>query len=433
MENAVSRSNTRPLCRRLAGAARLLGATAVALTVAGAGAQTTDISNVPLANSGNTVLAKPNVMFILDDSGSMGWDYMPDDIGDTSSYGYRAAQCNGVAFDPDYPYAPPVRADGSSYPDMDFNAALPDGYNPTPDPGFASSDTLALTTGSKTVNITGVFLNAPGTGARVVLVNANDSSEWMIGTVDDVTFTGFGRRRLTVTVTQTSGSGQRSSWTVGELATTDLGQNSSRYYTYRGSQPRLGWRYNTFGVIANTFANECQSREGASPGSGVFTRVDVNNASPAALKQRYANWYSYYRKRIFTMRAAGGRAFQALDSNYRVGFSSINDNGRWLNVGDFGSAQKITFYSRLYSTDAGGGTPLRAALARVGQYFANRMDGQTADPMQYACQRNHAILSTDGYWNGLGGTRLDGSTAIGQQDAADVRPMSDGGSAAPTA
>ena len=41
-------------------------------------AAVTDVANVPLSTTAPTVI-KPNVMFILDDSGSMSRDHMPDD------------------------------------------------------------------------------------------------------------------------------------------------------------------------------------------------------------------------------------------------------------------------------------------------------------------------------------------------------------------
>ena len=48
-----------------------------------AGAELADLSKVPLANSpSDSVL--PNLMYILDDSGSMAWNYMPDHIFRTS-------------------------------------------------------------------------------------------------------------------------------------------------------------------------------------------------------------------------------------------------------------------------------------------------------------------------------------------------------------
>lgn len=55
-------------------------------------AAVTDIANNPLATSANSNL-RPNILFVLDDSGSMGWNYMPDSVGnnDTSlCFGYYA-------------------------------------------------------------------------------------------------------------------------------------------------------------------------------------------------------------------------------------------------------------------------------------------------------------------------------------------------------
>jgi type IV pilus assembly protein PilY1 len=398
----------------------------LALMGASAAAQT-DISNVPLANTGSAVLAKPNLLFILDDSGSMDWEHMPDDMSDSSAYGYRSAQCNGVAYDPGYTYHPPVRPDGTSYPNVSLTAAPADGYNLTLRSSSDSSSSLTLGTGSKTLSI-GAFLGigVPEVGDTVAIVDDSDGTRWMQGTVT-ARSVGLFSSSITVNVTTFSGSGTHASWRVGEPDVDNL--ENSHYYRYSGSQPKMGWTYTSAGVTTGTaFYQECTTR--TSSASSVFTRVTVTSSSAEA--QNYANWYSYYRKRILTMRTAAGRAFQALDSDYRVGFSSINGNGSWLNVADYGGAQKITFYSRLYTTPASGGTPLRPALARAGQYFANKMSGQTADPVQYACQRNYAILSTDGYWNGAGGTQLDRSTAIGQQDAADVRPMNDGGTATTT-
>ena len=96
------------------------------ITVVDVHAAVTDIYNQPLATT-STVVAKPNIMFILDNSGSMENAYMPDDMSDSGKYGYWSVQCNGVAFDPTYAYTPPVKADGTSYPDVSFSNALVDG------------------------------------------------------------------------------------------------------------------------------------------------------------------------------------------------------------------------------------------------------------------------------------------------------------------
>ena len=100
-------------------------------------------------------------------------------------------------------------------------------------------------------------------------------------------------------------------------------------------------------------------------------------------------------------------------------------------MSDFDATQKSLFFDRLYSTAGQNYTPLRGALSKVGRYYGNRYTGQT-DPVQYSCQRNYTLLSTDGYWNtnaetgSYGAYQLNGSTLVGQQDGTEARPMKDG-------
>ncbi|RIX80567.1 pilus assembly protein [Acidovorax cavernicola] len=300
----------------------------------------TDLSNQPLATL-PAVQAKPNLLFVLDDSGSMDNDYMPDEMSNGNGrYGYRSAQCNGVAYDPKMTYSPPLYADGTPYPNAVFTAARVDGYD----------------TSSSTTNL-----------------------------------------------------------------------NNRLYYTYRGTQPKMGWVYTSSGAVRNTFYNECRSSTDS--WSDVFSPVTVTSASDEA--QNYANWYSYYRKRYLLMRTAMGRAISVLDSSYRVGFSTISDgtavdgDNYFRDVKDFDTDQKANFYRSLYNASPNGWTPLRAALSKAGRYFANKAPGQTYDPVQYSCQRNYALLSTDGYWNKAKGLQLNGTSEIGQQDGSEARPMRD--------
>ena len=74
------------------------------------------LANAPLANS-TTASVLPNLMFILDDSGSMGWDYLPDwandNIPNISSSAelitlQSNADYNGVYYNPAIRYEPPV-------------------------------------------------------------------------------------------------------------------------------------------------------------------------------------------------------------------------------------------------------------------------------------------------------------------------------------
>ena len=426
-------------------------------------AATTSIANEPLAtlSSSNT---KPNILFVLDNSGSMGWDYMPDDVNTaassyTTTYGYKSAQCNGVAYDPTFTYAPPVKADGTSYPNASFSAANPNGFGPTLSGGTAyySDSNVTTGTGSKSFVFTSGFLaglfngfNFLGglppwsVGNVITAVDANDENHWVIGTITNISNAGIClfscTRTITINVTSYNGTDSAADWKVNLLQVDNLA--NSTYYQYTGAQTKMGWTYTTSGVSNTTFKNECISHPGnptGEAGDGKFTGVVVTAGSSEA--QNYANWYQYYRTRMLMTRTAAGRAFQPLTNRYRVGFSTINNTGvtesttlstisagnAFLNVRDYDGTQRGLFMERLYNATPNGGTPLRTALSKAGRYFAKKVSGQTYDPMQYACQRSYAFLSTDGYWNdGSNPKQLDGTTDIGQQDGADVRPFSDG-------
>ena len=54
-----------------------------------------------------------------------------------------------------------------------------------------------------------------------------------------------------------------------------------------------------------------------------------SNSGPGSADERknFANWYSYYRTRILSMKTAVGRAFRDMGSQFRVGFSTIGYSG----------------------------------------------------------------------------------------------------------
>ncbi|MBK9161413.1 MAG: hypothetical protein IPM27_07580 [Nitrosomonadales bacterium] len=315
----------------------------------------TDISNSPLA-SGGVSSVKPNVLFILDDSGSMGWEYLPDSVNNNKSkFCYRNAYYNGVYYNPDITYSPPVYADGSSYPNSVFTAASTDGF----------------TTGATTKNLASQFRTG------------SDSSD-----------------------------------------------QPAYYYKYTGATP------------ATPVRGTCYS-------DGSYTKVVVSTTSgPAANpdeRENFANWYSYYRDRLATMKTAAGQAFKDIDSSFRVGFTTISYTGvsstdaRFLNIADFnyvgdGTGQKEKWYKKLYDAQTISATPLRAALAKAGRIYGGQLLTGANDPVQYSCQQNFTILSTDGYWNtnnessSYGPDKLNGSTNVGQQDGAAPRPLYDGAS-----
>src|SRR5690625_4108263 len=73
--------------------------------------------------------AEPNIMFILDDSGSMLWSYLPDSIKHHSGHRLQSHLYNAQYYNPDITYTPPPRGDGTYYPDSDFEWAPTDGFN----------------------------------------------------------------------------------------------------------------------------------------------------------------------------------------------------------------------------------------------------------------------------------------------------------------
>ena len=147
----------------------------------------------------------------------------------------------------------------------------------------------------------------------------------------------------------------------------------------------------------------------------------------------YANWYAYYRTRMQMMKTSASIAFSTVDENYRVGYFSINNGAgsQYLNLSAFDGTQKNLWYSKFFNAVPYGSTPLRTGLANSGRLYAGMLgslNGVTVvDPVQYSCQQNFTILSTDGYWNDSSSPKqINGSDEIGQQDGNLNRPYYDG-------
>lgn len=328
-----------------------------------------DIADKPLA-SGTSGEVKPNVMIILDDSGSMSWTHLPDHVNSLhEKKGYKSAQCNGIYYNPSVSYAPPAKADGTNYPDVDFYNAPYDGFDPS----------------SSKVNLSTSF-------------RAYDS---------------------------------------GTCWSPDCGRDTAQpayYYNYTGAQPAMSYTYKSNGDVdtTTTFYRECNENI-----ANKFSKVTVEGEG-AASRQNFANWYSYYRARILTAKTAVGRSLANMSepSSFRLGFTThsytgtSNSNPSFQKIDDFcaagtGCDQRRDIFSKLYGAGASGGTPLRAALSKVGRIYAGKLGD---DPVQYSCQQNFTILTTDGFWNGDAGYKIDGSSSIGNQDGTAARPMWDGAS-----
>jgi type IV pilus assembly protein PilY1 len=192
--------------------------------------------------------------------------------------------------------------------------------------------------------------------------------------------------------------------------------------TFSGSIQGTGWTSPL--VYSGTIAVDRSKRtDCAAPPNCTYTEEMTN----------FANWYAYYGTRMQMMKSAGGLAFSALDNRYRVGFVTINpSSSEYLAVAPFTSTQKTSWYSKFYAINPGNSTPLREGLANAGRYFAGKKPWSfaTDDPMEYACQENFVLITTDGYWNGTDANvkEIDGTTQMRNYDNVDsgVSKRSDG-------
>jgi Tfp pilus tip-associated adhesin PilY1 len=345
-----------------------------------------DISSTPMS-SARSALVKPNIMLLMDTSGSMGWTHMPDELETTigvGSVGYKSPQCNALYYNPRTTYRIPKKPDGTLFPTPAFSAA--------PYAGYVSYFAAPDITDQSTVNLSSAFQAFAGKTLR------------------------------------------------NTAATGDTPQ--AAYYYVHSSGVALGYA-NAACADTDTGADRTAT------GGGNWTRKLVTStsglASTTGIDERanFAIWYSFYRTRISLTKSAASLAFTPLTDTYRVGFITVRpnnlptsgtfDQGKYLAINDFNSTQRTSWFNKLFAQIPGGSSPAREGLARVGRHYGGKQDGintgMTGDPVQYSCQQNFTIMTTDGYWNtqgetpGGGPVQLDGTTLVGNQDNNLANPL----------
>lgn len=392
-------------------------------------ASETKLADLPLANA-TTVSILPNIYFILDDSGSMGWDYMPDYV--TNSYcrgigsnlvscepgdpPYYASSFNRVYYNPMINYTAPINADGSSKTSYTTWTSVPkDGY------GIQSTQTINLTTKyPERVACKNISDNPSGTNCKSQIDGTTyrypDTTYFNILIKEGAPF------YYTATVEWCSS--RDASPRFGTAGTCQVKKDSAHPYVRYS-----GW----------TRVDIIPSRT-SYPGPNSTTRTYDQEMT------NFANWYAWYRTRMQMTKTGVGQAFSKIrgtpvsdlddptDKTFfhaRIGYSTISNTGttegsEFLNIRNFDSSQKTSWFSKLYGAVPGGTTPLMGALAKAGRIYAGKIG---LDPIQYSCQRNFTMLSTDGYWNSVtatyGPTKEDGTTLVGDQDKAAPPPSYD--------
>jgi len=351
----------------------------------------TDIARAPLTG-GASGQVKPNIMLLMDTSKSMSFTHMPDELetgSGVSSIGYKSFQCNSLYYNPDGSYPVPKAADGSPLALPSFSSAPYSGYD-------SILGTVNLTTGFQAYN--GVR------GPKSTIENVNDVP----------------------------------------FDTSDT-PKAAYYYIYTGTQLLPNGRLN-FRTAPCTDVDTSAASSSAT-GGGTWKRVVVSTTSGTGATnelQKFATWYTYYRSRINLTKSSLSLAFTPITDAYRVGLittlpslpgTPVNAS-KYLPINDFGAVQRTAWFSKLFAQQPFASSPTREALARVGRHYAGKTDGindgMPEDPVQYSCQQNFTILTTDGVWGvgaetpGKGPVKIDGTTLVGQQDGA-LAKLSDGG------
>lgn len=323
-----------------------------------------DIPPIPLQSG---TIVPPNVLFILDDSGSMAFNYMPDGL-TNNEWSRNRYTSNSIYYNPHITYQPWRKADGTYMTGGTDYTAVYGSFN------AASGDTINLSdpnscrnydyNGSQTAVCGGVQTfyvpKQPDNTDPTYLSNQDNYYRYQI-------------------------------LTDGRVIRSERLARSGRAPNYNNGLADSGC---TNTQNTTTWRN--------------CTRVTPTGRSEADERKNFATWFSYHRTRIKVAKAAAGSAFADLGENYRVGYMTIwNRNTFRIPVqtdgGLFRGTNKQTWYDRLYAASGSSGTPLLPALQRAGQYFSERGGdgpwGPEPAANQVACRQNFAILTTDGYWN----------------------------------
>lgn len=413
-------------------------------------AASVDLATSPLATS-TTSVVKPNILFVLDNSGSMSWTFMPDLANNFSnSYGYKSSQCNGVYYNPAITYSPPVTAANVPYSNASFTAARDNGFDTSSSARNLNTEFVAdryTPSGGATMTASGAFYyDYSGTVTTKDYDTTSSTFYTQCNTSLSSASSVFSKRRLASTETTTiviSGTFLAAGSVNGILVGTTEIMSSPINFTLLSSASATATSLAskiTLGGFSATASGSTVTITGPTSAAnktpvisttpvlsllGTTFTTDVFPDTTAANLTNFANWYSFYRSRMLTMKTAAGQAFSSLNNTYRVGLMQISSSSSpLLGLGTFENTQRTNWYSQLYSATGSSRTPLREALSNAGRYYAGKLSG--TDPVQYSCQQNFTILSTDGYWNDNDGFQLDGSTAVGNQDGNVARPMYDG-------
>ena len=384
----------------------------------------TPLAELPLKAS---VLAKPNVIFAMDDSGSMDWEVLLDTQsglvwwnGATAWNSSTGKPLASSGYTP-YAYLMPVgtATGGSIYAYNSVNGrALPptnqfawlrsSRFNPLYydtnvtyppwSPAYYGGSLKTFGDASTSATPAHPAVSAAPTlnvGADWTSANGNFTTNGFRFFVQDGMVLPAGTRVVSSSSgssgTPCSGSTER---TLTASQTVSGGRSCYASIPYF---PATFWHPQTCTVGADCVA--------APDGSGTLRRYEIRSTTtsyPSGRSygeelQNFANWFSYYRKRKLMLAGSMGRVLENM-SGLRMGVMPFNDNSTvtMYDADDPSPANNRFaaaghFYLNSMSSN---GTPTHQAVKNI----AGQFSGNTSI-VQYACQRNNMFVVTDGFSN----------------------------------
>lgn len=402
-----------------------------------------ELSKLPLFLSGVVV---PNVFITMDDSASMKSAYIPGSLDSrtqmafaggnstTSPVVYRCGwqiprmwspDTNAMYYDPNRRYEPPLKWDGTPFPNADFNAAWIDGisantggridashvvdlerdYHPTLELGIARSTWYALRNYNRVVHDDN-FVDNTSTSVT--------SSQCSFTDPEGPGQTGGAVTGPGNTAPATPGETKPPRFRHPNIHTNPDGTREYRPFYYRYSPTYSHSHSNVIRERVTANYHLCTLDDTGAP-------CITSPTAPANQRQNFANWYSYYRVRHLAMRSALSFVFAQNVAGVRMAWQVQEDQrdprdygpDAWIQPGQtvmrsFDDEQtKQDFFNFLFSFRLLGQTPTRAATVRVGEFVKetgiyednrNPFWDDKADK-ELSCRANYHLIVTDGYWN----------------------------------
>jgi type IV pilus assembly protein PilY1 len=388
------------------------------------------IPDVPLTTEARVA---PNILFILDTSGSMSSTIMPACASDQEfNYGGRADGTTGcdttkmrdrpadrsyrhntIYYNPQVTYEPWMRADGTR---------MTGGQDPTAvwtDWEFASDVRGIRDLRDSEESVFYIPKDTAGSGSgfeNFVRYWVRDNS----GTAQVV------RSQVLAGSNESQGDTAVTSGAWGTTRNFNVPANTVRLEVYHSARPVANGNMDLY-IRQGTNAPTTSAYTALSTGSGSNEKIVVNNPATGAWRIRaynagsvsvrnsaitviayssaievatpigpggvsrsqedelknIATWYSYHRSRAKAAKAGASDAFSTLDSRVRVGYHSINglnnfnipvgdgNDGRFVDSSSPATTSRTTWFNRLHEATARtSGTPLGTALNTAGEYFS---------------------------------------------------------------